>query len=507
MAIKEGTNKAIVVNSGILYARLFITTICGFLTTRFALQAMGVVDYGLFSVLGGIVALIDVANAVMINTTTRFMTVAIGRGNDEEINQQFNINLRVHVFTALFSLVVALTVGVWYIHNYLNYEGDIHNAISVFVLSVIGADISMLGVPYNGLISAKENFLVTSIPTVVSAILKMIVSLLLVYCFTQKLLIFASAQCFFTIYPTIVFAFYCYRHFPSVVTIAKVKNKKMYKEVLGFSSWTLYGTAACMAKNQGASIVINYFFTTAMNASLGIANSVNSLINSFAQNVAQPMFPQITKSYAVGDMVRCKQLLCMITKFSYLIILLISSPFLIETEWILGLWLADVPPSAGRFTCLLVIDLLVSSFNAGIGTVVKADGHIWAYEFFGNSLRLLAIIIAYFVLRNGASAEVLLYVYIMCSLCVVIINQIILNRVTKINNMILLKNSYLPSITITILFIPYLLFHVNIPPLFNTILGFAYLVLLIWFIGLNYREKRFIKQFALDGIRWFKNSL
>ena len=214
MPIKEGTNRAIVVNSGILYARLLVTTICGFLTTRFALQALGVVDYGLFSILGGIVALIDVANAVMINTTTRFMTVAIGRGNEEEMNQQFNINLRIHMFTALFSLLIALTVGIWYISNYLNYEGDIRNAIIVFVLSVLGADISMLGVPYNGLISAKENFLVTSIPTVVSAVLKLAVSWGLVYFFSQKLLIYAGAQCLFTIYPVIVFAVYCYRHFP-----------------------------------------------------------------------------------------------------------------------------------------------------------------------------------------------------------------------------------------------------------------------------------------------------
>lgn len=506
MPIKEGTNRAIVVNSGILYARLLVTTICGFLTTRFALQALGVVDYGLFSILGGIVALIDVANAVMINTTTRFMTVAIGRGNEEEMNQQFNINLRIHMFTALFSLLIALTVGIWYISNYLNYEGDIRNAIIVFVLSVLGADISMLGVPYNGLISAKENFLVTSIPTVVSAVLKLAVSWGLVYFFSQKLLIYAGAQCLFTIYPVIVFAVYCYRHFPSIVKIAKVKDKRIYKVVLGFSGWTLYGTAACMAKNQGAAIVINLFFTTVMNAALGIANNVNSLINLFAQNVAQPMFPQITKSYASGDMARCKQLLCMTTKFSYLIILLISSPFLLDATWILGLWLADVPPMAARFTCLLLVDLLVSSFNAGVATVVKADGHIWSYEFFGNTLRLVAVILAYFILRGGAAADVLLYIYILCSAIVVLINQFILHRVTHIDNMVLVKNSYLPSIIVTILFIPYLLLRLDILPLINIVVGFTYLLLLIWFIGLNSKERNYFMQLTMSGLNKIKSN-
>ena len=501
MLIKEGTNKAIVVNSVILYTRLFIVTICTFFTTRFALQALGVIDYGLFAVLGGVVALIDVANSVMINTTTRFMTVALGRGNAEDINQQFNINLRIHIYTASFTLIIALTVGIWFIYHFLNYTGDINKALFVYICSIVGANISMLGVPFNGLISAKENFFVSSIPIVFSAILKLFICWLLVYHFDHKLQIYTIAQFLLTIYPVFVFTRYCYKHYPSMVKFSRVHNKQMYKEVLSFSGWTLYGTLACLIRNQGAAMVINYFFTTLMNAALGIANTIVNLINTFAQNTSQPMFPQITKSYAAGNMERCKHLLCMTTKFSYLLILFISSPFLINADWILGLWLFETPPMAANFACLLIIDILVSSFNSGVSTVIKAGGKIWAYEFFGNTLRLIALIIAFFFLKQNASVEVMFYIYIICSLIVVIINQFILHRVTKIDNFLLIKKSYLPSIVVTIFFIPFLLLDLKILPILNIIIGCSYLFLLMWFLGLNRKEKRFFIQIITLGLK------
>ena len=496
LVVKEGTNKAIVVNSAILYIRLVITSLCGFFTTRFALQALGVVDYGLFSVLGGIIALIDVANAVMINTTTRFMTVALGKGDEKDINEQFNINLRIHFFTALFSLLIAFTIGYWYIHNYLNYEGDIDNATIVFFMSVISAAISMVGVPFQGLITAKENFMVTSIPAVLSNLIKLAVSWLLVYFFSQKLLIFAGTQALCTIYPMIAYAIYCYRHYPKIVRLGKVNERKKYKEVLSFSGWTLYGTLACMAKSQGASIVINLFFTTVLNAALGVANMLTGLINTFARNAAQPMFPQITKSYSIGDMDRCKQLLCMTSKVSILVTLLFSAPFLIDAEWILRLWLADVPPMAVTFTLLLIADLLINAFDQGIGVVVKANGNIGVYEFFGNSLRLAAIVVSYFILKMGAAAETLLYTYIVVSAIVVIVNQFILKHVTKIDYKMLIRHSYVPSILVMALFSPILIIKISTVPILNIMIGFLYLLLLVWFIGLTKRERLFVKRYA-----------
>lgn len=491
--IKEGTNKAIVINSIVLYARLIIVSLCGFFTTRFALQALGIVDYGLFSVLGGIIALVDVANSVMISTSTRFMTVALGRGDTQEINQQFNINFRIHAYTALFSLIVACSVGYWYIANYLNYAGDIRNAMLVFTFSIIAADISMLGIPYRGVVTAKENFLITSIPEVVAAVLKLLISVVLVYLFSHKLLIFAGTQSLLTLLPIIVSYLYCKKKYPDIVQFNKVVDKSKYKEVVNFSGWTLYGSITCLAKSQGASIVINLFFTTVMNAALGVANMLNGLINNLAQNLAQPMFPQITKSYAAGDMNRSIQLLCMTTKFSYLIILLVSAPFLIDANWLIGLWLVEVPPMTAKITCLLIVDLLASSFNSGVSTIIKANGNIGWYEFSGNTLRLIAIVAAYFILRGGAPVETLFYIYILCSVVIIIINQLILHYITHVDNMVVVKKSYIPSIIVTLLFIPFLFIDFVISPFIMIIIGFLYLTVLVWFVGFNKKERDYIK--------------
>ena len=506
LTIQEGTNKTIVINSIVLYARLIIVTLCGFFTTRFALQALGVVDYGLFSVLGGIIALVDVANSVMINTSTRFMTVALGRGNKQEINQQFNINFRIHAYTALFSLLLACTVGYWYIFKYLNYAGEIRNAILVFTFSIIAADISMIGIPYKGVITAKENFVVSSLPEVISAIIKLIISILLVHFFSHKLLIYAGAQSLLTIFPIVVCYIYSKKQFPDIVALNKVVDKTKYKEVVNFSGWTLYGTLTCLAKGQGASIVINLFFTTVMNAALGVANMLNSLISNIAQNLSQPMFPQITKSYAAGDMDRSIQLLCMTTKFSYLIILLVSAPFLIDANWIIGLWLVEVPPMTAKLTCLLIIDLLVSSFNSGVATIIKANGNIGWYEFSSNTLRLIAVIIAYFVLRDGAPVDTLFYIYIICSALIIVVNQIILKRIVRIDNIVLIKHSYIPSIIVTVLFIPILLINSIMSPILMILLGFTYLSALIWFVGFNKKERGFIKNMLSSIINRFKKK-
>ncbi len=502
--VQEGTNKAIVINSIVLYARLIITSICGFFTTRFALQALGVVDYGLFSVLGGIIALVDVANSVMINTSTRFMTVALGRSDTHEINQQFNINLRIHAYTALFSLIVACIIGYWYIYNYLNYAGDIRNAILVFSFSIIAANASMIGIPYKGVVTAKENFLVTCIPEVFSSVIKLIVSILLVHFFSHKLLVYALVQSVLTVFPVLVCFLYCRRHFPWIIELNAVEDGTKYKEVIHFSGWTLYGTLTCLAKGQGASIVVNLFFSTIMNAALGVANMLNSLISNIAQNISQPMFPQITKSYAGGDIDRSVQLLCMTTKFSYLLVLLVSSPFLIDANWLIGLWLVDVPPMTGKITCLLIVDLLVSSFNSGIAAIIKANGNIGWYEFSGNTLRFLAVILAYFILRNGAPIETMFYVYIVCSAIIIIINQVILNRVVHINNWVLIKQSYIPSVLVTILFVPFMLIKTVGSPFVSILFGFSYLLVLVWIVGLSKRERDYIKYIISTVIMRFK---
>ena len=215
--MQENTNRAIVLNSIILNARLIVTTLCSLLTVRFALKALGEVDYGLFSLLASTISLVAIINTIMAGTTRRFIAVAIGKSDIEEANKQFNVNLVVQMIVALVFLLVATFVGRWYVFNYVNYDGSLTTAFYVYCISIIGSAISFAGVAYHGLLTAKENFLVFCIVDVVSQICKLLISLLLVYYFQNKLLIYAFAMSVFTAAPVAYYAWYCSKYYQSTL--------------------------------------------------------------------------------------------------------------------------------------------------------------------------------------------------------------------------------------------------------------------------------------------------
>ena len=227
------------VNSLVLYVRMAITSVCTLFTTRFGLQALGVVDYGLFSLLGGIIAFITIINNIMVATSNRYIAFAIGRGNIEEANKQFNVNLILHALIAVFVLIVAYPVGDWYIHRFVNYDGPISNAMMVYCISVAGCIISFLSVPYNGLLMAKEKFVVMSGLEVFLHIVKLIVTWFLIYYFSQKLLIYTLAFAIVHAAPTLFYSLYCSHFYPEIVRVRRIRDKNMYKSVFKFS-WRSY---------------------------------------------------------------------------------------------------------------------------------------------------------------------------------------------------------------------------------------------------------------------------
>ena len=498
--MQENTNRAIAYNSLILYGKTLINTVCALLTTRFALQALGVVDFGLYAVLGGIISFISIFNTIMVSTSNRFIAVAIGKGDMEMVNKQFNVNLVIHVAIAIGAILIAYPLGEWYIPRYVNYDGPLSNAIMVFTVSVTGSILSFVGVPYNGLLMAKERFIVFSLVDVVSHVVRLAVAWLLVYYFEQKLLIYTVAMALMTAMPTLVYMIYCSRHYPEMVKLRRVRDKSMYKNVFGFSAWVAVGAVAQVGKNQGAALVVNAFFNTVMNSAMGVASSVNTYVHLFAQNVTQPMAPQITKSYAAGNHQRTDELLIMSTKYSFMLTFLIGSLFLVEPEWILGLWLGEVPPFASVFLVLLVIDSIVRSLNSGVANIIFACGKIGLFQGLTSFLNLLSVVLAYFVLRGGAAAYYLTVVYICVSVVAFFTIQFILHHTLHYENIVLWKNSYIPSLVTAVLYVPILFVPELAHPAIKLIVATIYLCVLEWFICLTKNEKEKLTRLIKDKI-------
>lgn len=490
--MQENTNKAIAINTIISYGRLVVTAVCGLLTTRFALAALGVDDFGLFSVVGSIITFISVINIIMLSTSNRFIAVAIGKGDVVEINQQFNINLVIHAGIALLILIAAIPVGSWYIHHFVNYGGDIANVIWVYNVTIIGSVIAILGVPYNGLLIAKERFLVFCLTDIICSLIKLGTAYALLYFFSNKLYVYALMLTILSAAPTLVYWVYCSRIFPELVKIKPVKDKSKYKAVFGFSVWVGYGAIATIGKTQGAALLVNAFFNTLMNTALGIANSVNSILLMFANNVTRAISPQITKNYAAGNTERSEGLVCLASRVSFLFMLLVSSPFILAPNLIFKLWLGSVPDYVIVFTQLLIIDALIGSLNAGIPDMIFATGKIKWYQLIVNTLFLLSVLAAYFVLKAGTPAYFLIITYIVFSIIVLVVRQIVLNKVVHFNNRRLLKESYLPSLIVLLLFIPFFFVKDFFSEWLRISVGFVYLSLIVYMVGLKSSERTFI---------------
>lgn len=488
--MQENTTRAIVVNSLVMYLRLAVTAVAGLLTTRYALQALGANDFGIFSVVGGVVSLITVVNAIMVSTSSRFISVAVGRGDDSATNRIFNVCLMLHAAIALLLALVAIPAGRWYISEYVNFDGNIAEVIRVFNITILWSLLSFVGVPYNGLLMAKEKFVVFSLVEILFSVAKALVTYSLLWAFDDKLYVYALTVSICACAPTLAYMLYCHVKWPSLTRWRIVRDGAQYREVLLFSRWVGFGAVAQIGQAQGATLLVNSFFSAVMNAAQGVAASIKALVMMMAQNLTRSISPQITKAYVAGNHDRCRVLMAASSKFSFFVMLVVSAPFMVDVEFILRLWLGSVPAEAPRFVYLMIVDSLIFTFNMGVSEVIFANGNIRNYQLVINSLILLSIVAAYVVLRLGAPAYSLYYVYIAVSVINTFLRQWILHRTVGYDSRYLVRNAYLPSLAVVLLFVPILFVEGSLHPVAVMAVAEAYLCFLIFFVGLSRDERR-----------------
>lgn len=491
--MKENSNSILIANTIVLYIRLAFILICGLASTRFALKALGESDFGLFSIVGSIVIVINIVNSTMTSTCNRFLSAAIGKGQHyEKICKVFNINLAIQIAIALITLIIALPSGSYYITHYINYNGSSTNASMVFYISVIASAISFIGVPYNSLLLAKERFYVFCLSDIFFWTLRAFLCYLLMFHFEDKLLAYAFIAASTTVMPVLTNYSYCKICFPSIIQLKVVKGWHNYAEVFSFSAWVGYGAVVQIGREQSIPIFLNLFFNTIINAAYAVSNQVKVGISMFASNLSKPISPQITKNYVSGNLERCTLLMISSSKLSFMFMLIVSSPFLACPDYILSLWLYKVPDYSITFMRLMIIDSLINTLNMGIAEYVFASGNIRSYQFWTNTIYVISILVTFVFLLFSTSVYAVLYIAICASIVTVAIRQFILHKTFNFNNMALVKGSYLPSLTIFLLFLPTLLMKSFIPPVCCIIIIPLYVTLLVYRIGISEHEKKAI---------------
>lgn len=457
--------------------------------------------------------MIGLVNTAMISTSFRYIAFEIGKGNTEEVNKVFNISLILHACLALLVILLAETVGVYYIHHFLNVPAErIADAIFVFRFSVLATIFSIFSIPFQGLITAEEQFLVRSLIEVLLALLRLVAAILLIYYGGNQIRLYSVLTALAIAITSVLYIVYCHKKYASIVSWDFQTDKAKYREMMSFSGWTMLGGAACIGKVQGAALIINAFFGTILNASFGIANQVNQIVLMFTQNLGQAAIPQITKSYSSGNSDRTIQLVFYMTKYSFFLMLLPALPILLETNFLLNLWLDKVPEYAVLFCQLMIWNALIDCLSAAIPAAVHATGKIKYFQILSSTISLLSLPVAWILFKYGYSPYSILVVSILTALVNVIVCQVLLKRLIHFDVKGLFKASYLKILYVVTLVSP--LFWVKnfydenvFRFMFLSLTAVVWLAAAIYLVGIEKKERLAVKSGAIQIYsKFFKNT-
>lgn len=495
----DSQNKKIAFNSVVIFARLCVVSVVSLLSARFVLQALGVSDYGLYNVVGGLVNLLNILNAAMISTTYRYIAFELGRGGN--VNEVFNVSFSIHCLLAIIIAIVGLILGGWYVETYLNIpEGSLGDARFVLLISVLTAMLTTMLVPFQGLMTAYEKFQVTAVFDIVSQLIRLGAVVALIYIPYNKIRTYSIIMLAYNILYAGMFYLYSIRKYREIIRFHLYKSKKLYKEMLSFSGWILCGASANVGQVQGSSMIINYFFGTIANAAFAVANQVHNFVSMFAGNLGQAAVPQITKNFSGGNENRSIMLACYISKYTYILMALVTFPLILEIDFILSIWLKEVPDGAGTMCVLTLVNGIISCLGAGTPALIQATGKIKLFQIILSTLSLLSLPIAFICYKMGAPVYSILIVYCFISSLIAVVRIVLLKRVLNFDIKQFLNISYIKIFKITIpLIIFYFLYNSSNFSFLGHLLGLfcslVYFVIVVLVLGLDNKEQGVIISF------------
>lgn len=370
-------------------------------TSRVILNALGEDDYGIYGVVGGIVVFFNIIQGSLNAAISRFITFELGKGDSDRLSRVFSTSVNIQVLMSVVFLVFAEVIGVWFLEYKMNIpEGRMYAAHWVLQCSILSFVVGLLSVPYNATIIAHEHMGAFAYLSILSTFLNLGVALIINYVPFDKLIFYAFCIVGINVLMRIIYGIYCKIHFQEA-TWHFVKDKALVKEMAGFAGWNFLGASSGVLLSQGVNILMNIFFGVAVNAARSIASQVDNAVNMLVNNFTMALNPQITKSYASGDLSYMHDLVCKGAKYSFFIMLIPSFPILLETPQILELWLKQVPNFTIVFVRLTILISLVSVLSQTLITSMLATGRIKKYQIIISSLSYSIFIFAYLAYRLG----------------------------------------------------------------------------------------------------------
>lgn len=491
----ESDNKRIAKNTLLLYFRTILILLVSVYTSRVVLEVLGVDDYGIYNAVGGVVAMFTVLTGALSNSISRFITFEIGHGNKEKLNRIFSTSINIQVLLSVIVVVLIELVGIWFLNSKMSIpEGRLTAANWVLQCSLVIFVIGLLSVPYNACIIAHEHMNAFAYISVLDAVLKLLIVFLIKKSPIDKLVSYAILLAIVSVIIRLLYQLYCRIHFEES-KYHRIYDKSLFKEMLGFAGWSFFTNANYIINNQGVNILINLFFGVAVNAARGLASQVEGAVVMFVNNFTTAINPQITKSYAAGEKKRMFGLICKGAKFSFFLLLLFSLPFMFETDFILRIWLKEVPDHTAAFIRLSFIASMMTVIGKTGFTACMATGNIRKYVLVLSSVGISTFFLTWIAFELGMPVEACYVIFAIVYFVVEVLRLYLMKELLDFPPILFVNQvvKYIALVTLVSIIVPFVLYYIMPESLLRFIIvSLACVIstsLSIMFLGLTSSER------------------
>lgn len=502
-------NKRIAQNTLLLYFRQLLIMFVSLFTSRVVLQALGITDFGIFNVVGGMVTMFSFLMSTMASASQRYLSYDLASGNDEKLRQTFGLVMLTYLLLIIITVILIESTAVWFLNNKMTIPPDRLNAANcVLQFAILTFVANIFATPYLSVVIAREKMDVYAYVSILDVIIKLLIVYLLVEFSYDRLILYSFLMFVSSLLITLIYIIYCRRNFKES-RCNLFYTKKRFKEMLAFAWWNMIGTVSNLLRSQGINILLNMFFNPAVNAARGIAYQVNSAITGFANNFYTAVRPQIIKTHASKEDDRMRSLISYSSRLAFYLMLILSLPIIIHARHLLSLWLVEPPEYSSLFVQLILVNALLEVFSMPLTTGLQATGNIKNYQLIVSGIYLLNIPISYILLKMGMPPESPMYVNILLVLVGVLPRLLFCKKyyalsIRKYSREVLLKAGVVsvPCYLICKYLIARFYIHSSVVSLLAnvTIMGIVSIVV-IYVVGLTQTDRQRLNSLAIQAIK------
>lgn len=422
-------NKVILKNSLFLYVRMVLLAVINFFAVRIVLQSLGVEDYGIYNVVGGIVTMFSFLNSSLTTASQRYFSIEIAIGDPMGLNRVFCLNATVFGLLTIGIIIIAETLGLWFLNNEMTIPADrLFAANVVYQFSIIAFLFNMLSTPYNAMIVAHERMKAFAWIGLAEGAGRLLIAFAIMLSDFDRLIFYGALMMFLSLIVMLSYRWFCIKSFGNAARLKLIKDWKGVKDIFSFCGWHFWGTFSMVIRGNGINILINMFFNPVVNAARAIGYQIESVVSQLANNYFTAVKPQIYKAYSAGERTELFKLINRSTILSMLLISIFLYPICINTEFILSIWLDEVPQGAALFARLALLNCLIEATGNPTIAPALAYGNIKRFEIVTSSIILLNLPFSYLILKLGASAEMTVVISIIISIISVFVRAAFLKQ-------------------------------------------------------------------------------